>query len=645
MKPLLTFALLLAAAASLRLLYGPGDFADTLAAASLKSSLILPGSQPFHMKLHAEETQTHDPDYTTDIEVWWAAPHKWRREVKSGVFSQTAAQNGAQYNESNSSDYLPWWLHELIQESVDPIPVADLKNEDVDYSGSGCAKWESQFQKDGQKVTEYNSACFSPDNLASELFTRTIAVHLNNYRSFGKKQVARSLTVWPQGAREIHAEITSLEPFEPDDARFSVTADTGFASRVRFVSVPETLLVRDPSDVQPIQWPPVYNFPNTGVVTIGVKIDRNGGVREIGTVVSPNVLLVDFIKDQVSHFKFKPYLSDGVPVEVNTNLVLRFDSKVEPLGANGKHFDAISFTDHIKKSRELSEPRTDGATPFSLHATFKTADGSSGTYDETWVSSTKWRREAKLGGVSVLQTQLGDNYYRKVAGADSVPPQLTVLLAAVSDPFPDKQYTIYESDWGQSAVQFAGVDTVRVARGRVDAQNQPVDGSAFWFDPDGLMLGAFNDSTTVTYSRFEPWEGKRVPRTFEFKQNGNITMTYSIDRLEAAPSDGATVQDSTFVIEGVEPTTGELAKLQAAGIVRPTPLRKVAPADPHAGHGTVIVIVRIDDRGHVTGAGVQQSGGQALDAAALAAAKQWEFSPGLNNGKPSGSFFVIRFAF
>src|SRR5271163_1538578 len=160
-----TFCLLAAtlAMAGLRASASPAEFANQLADASRLSSLTAPGSQPFHLKLEATDTRQHDPQYNAEIEVWWAAPDKWRREVKSPAFSQTAIQNGPHYSESNSSDYLPWWLYELIQESIDPVPVSELKNEPAEPSGRGCKQWQSVYSKETEKIEIYNSVCFNPD--------------------------------------------------------------------------------------------------------------------------------------------------------------------------------------------------------------------------------------------------------------------------------------------------------------------------------------------------------------------------------------------------------------------------------------------------------------------------------------------------
>ena len=448
----------------------PSEFAKQLADASILSSLTSPGSQPFHLQLESTDTRQHDPQYNAEIEVWWAAPDKWRRQVKSPAFSQTAIQNGPHYSESNSSDYLPWWLYELIQESVDPVPILELKNEPAEPSDRGCQQWQSVYSKETEKIEIYNSVCFNPDGTVGKLFTRTVSAEFGDFDHFGHKRVARKITVWPAGPAEVVADVTILEPLNPErnDALFAVSSDTGIGSQVRFLSVPESALVPADGLATP-NWPVLHNFPVTGAITINVKLDRNGDVREVGGIVSRNVVMTDAAREQAKTWKFKPYWSDGSPVQVNANITLRFQAKFELLGANGKSYPAISFVERVSKARELSGIRAEDGKPFQLHATLHSESGTAGTYEETWLSLKKWRRGVDIGGVTVVETRSGDTLYRRVIGADFSPREIDGFLDGMDSLSPGNRFALIEADWGQSAVQFGGVDMVRVGarRGRL----------------------------------------------------------------------------------------------------------------------------------------------------------------------------------
>jgi hypothetical protein len=154
-------------------------FQRVLAHASDISTLILPGVPPFHLRLSAVETCHNLPEYRAEIEMWWASPDKWRREVHAKAFSQTAVRNGERYFESNSADYLPFWLHELLQASVDPLPPEELVRSQVELTKAGCAQWQEPYAKDKETITVHHSICFNADGTVRQLFTPTISVELS----------------------------------------------------------------------------------------------------------------------------------------------------------------------------------------------------------------------------------------------------------------------------------------------------------------------------------------------------------------------------------------------------------------------------------------------------------------------------------
>jgi TonB family protein len=617
------------------------DFEQRLTNASKKSSLTAPGSRPFHLKLEATDTRHHDPQFNVEIEVWWSGPEKWRREVKSAPFSQTSVQNGEHYYESNSKDYLPWWLYELMQESVDPVPVAELKNEEVEFTGRGCAQWEREFSKGTENVGIHNSVCFNPDGTVKSLFTEPFGAQFENYQPFNHKLIARSVTVWPKGT-DVKGTVTLLEALKKDESLFAIPSETGLNTRMRFLSVPESALEPDDRGTSPITWPVVHNFPATGVMAINVKLDRSGSVREVGVVVSHNVALQDTAVAQVKAWKFKPYLSNGSPVQVNTNIVLRFDTKVELLGANGKAYVVDSFLNRINKARELSDLRTPGSQPFHLVASFRVGESVAGTYEETWLSPTKWRRQAQLGSMTVTESQSDNRIFRKYTGSEFSPRLIDNFLDGLDGPFPRTDGSFFEGDWGQSAVVLGGTEMVRVARGQVDSKNQPINGAAYWFDSAGLLRASYSKPRTTTYDDFVAWNGKQIPHHTELTENGVRLMVTSIERIEPAGE----VADAQFVLDGVKPEIIEdLGDYDGPPLVQPEPILKVKPVNPQWGHGTVLLDVALDAHGHVTSADVRQSAGQALDDAAVSAAMQWEFQPMLIKGRRVPGHAALRFDF
>jgi TonB family protein len=626
--------------------------------ASKKTSLIAPGSAPFHLKLAATETRRNDPQFQAEIEMWWMAPDKWHREVKSPAFSQTAIQNGQRYYENNSSDYMPFWLYELIHLATDPIPVEalqdELKGEEAELRPRrGCqlsdvaaatesiqAEWQTNFTVEGEQIDKHNEICFNSDGTVGKLFTRPVSAQLENYQKFQGKWSAGLVVVWPGGPTEVRGTVLILEKLKPEDASFAIPKDTGLASRLRFLSVPQSAMESYTLDTPVVEWPVLHNFPTSGAVTIDVKIDRNGTIREMGSPLSRNVIINDALKAQIGGWKFKPYPNAEAPVQVDTNITLRWESKVELLGGNGKT-TSINFFERIAKAKELSDPRTPGSKPFHLEASFETDQGTAGKYEEVWVSPEKWWRHVELGSITVVKTRSGEGLYTQIMDSPFTPKRIDEFLDGLDVPFPDTGGSFIEQDWGHSAVTFDGLDMVRVARGRVNDKNEPIDGQAYWFDSAGLLHAAYWDPRMISYGQWAEWNGKQVPRRIELSINNARAILTTIERIEA-PS---VIDDTLFVLKDVKPTSIDDSDDEGPPIVKPEVIYRVQAVAPASQHGTVVVTIQLDQHGHVVGAKVKQSAGPELDDAALKSVMEWEFTPMRIHGRAVPGSAAITFHF
>ena len=514
-------------------------FHAAVARAAALSTLTQDAAEPFHIKLIAQDNAKPTPGHNAEIEIWWTAPDKWRREVRSDAFTQTAIQNGSRYYESSTpKDYLPFWLHELIQAATAPIRPEDFASVSADQDRPGCGNWESHHGAGDEQFSSYNSVCFGGGTV-SHIFASPLGLEFWDYKKFGGYLFPSTIKVFPGGRDEVTATVVVLEPLQKAyrglthaeiDALFDMpdaAKATSYDARLRFVSVPGSALEAADSPVRaPLVWPSSFVFPVNGVIAVYAQIDREGNLRNLDGAISKNQAINQGALDQIKDWKFKPYLVEGVPVEVVTELEIPFHLKYEPLGANGKAFPEISFTERIKKYRTLSEIRSADSAPFRLDATILLADGTTGTYVEVWRAPDDWSRQVDVGGVGLHVSQVhgasNSSLDRKTPYSD----QMFAIMAAMQDRLPEAR-TMQEGDWGNSAVAVsnmnptAGAGTgepvlIRPARGAVDQNNHPTSGQAYWFDADGFLRASF-DGTNVTAvnSDFVDWNGKKVARKIE----------------------------------------------------------------------------------------------------------------------------------
>lgn len=92
-----------------------------------RSTLDQPSTKPFHLKATLAPSFERDRDSgrTGEVEIWWASPSKWKRELKTPGFHRVEIVDGDRRWEKNDGDFFPEWLREVALELVKPIPALD----------------------------------------------------------------------------------------------------------------------------------------------------------------------------------------------------------------------------------------------------------------------------------------------------------------------------------------------------------------------------------------------------------------------------------------------------------------------------------------------------------------------------------------
>jgi hypothetical protein len=105
---------------------------------------------------------------------------------------------------------------------------------------------------------------------------------------------------------------------------FNAQATGADANPIETVMVDELSLRKHLLEPSPITWPTIQNGPQQGVLTTNLVVDREGKVREIGTIVSDNPALSDVARKAISAMRFTPYLVNGKPVQVISRITMSF---------------------------------------------------------------------------------------------------------------------------------------------------------------------------------------------------------------------------------------------------------------------------------------------------------------------------------
>jgi Gram-negative bacterial TonB protein C-terminal len=302
-----------------------------------QSKLTLPGSAPFHLKAKIAEKDSPDSDFKADVDIMWLSPEKWRRSIQSPEFSQTVVVNNDKISEQDTGDYFPFWLHELVTALVDPLPMLEsLKRSNSQIAKPNatigltpCARFESKVGLPPAQNSVFYVFCFEGSGLLEDVTTPQCSVEFKNYKSFKSKRVARLLVTDPEPGVTIEANVTELgELVNVDESQFTISQPTPKELQLKSMSISEGDLKSLSLQNLDIVWPPIRLGKTSGVLSMYVSVDRSGHVRETFPLNSDNSDLNDPVRRQVEKWQFKPAISGGTPVQVESILTFAFSTTI-----------------------------------------------------------------------------------------------------------------------------------------------------------------------------------------------------------------------------------------------------------------------------------------------------------------------------
>lgn len=300
--------------------------------AAAKSEITAPGSRPFHLRAVVYEATNRDNDsYNAEIEEYWMAPNKWRRTVKTEEFTQTLVVNGENKSEQITGEYFPNWLRTVVAAIFDPagaVAGVDMsKSADNPVFGGTklCRRFEYRVGIPPASNRVFSVYCFD-HGLMDSVQKPGYRASYNVYRKFTGKEVARKIREYIEPGTELEASIDELSEWTtPDESLFFIEQPN---SPLQTLVISEEDL-RGLAQNQTIHWPPIRGGKSSGVLSIYVALDRSGRVRETYALNSDHPAMSDAAREQVAKWHFKPAVSKGVPVQVESILTFAYQTKVE----------------------------------------------------------------------------------------------------------------------------------------------------------------------------------------------------------------------------------------------------------------------------------------------------------------------------
>jgi hypothetical protein len=270
------------------------------------------------------------------------------------------------------------------------------------------------------------------------------------------------------------------------------------------------------------------------------------GSRKLGPIPIENAI-EDAVLTAVRKWRFGPQNVEGIPAQVATKLIIPFPGGLQNAPAEGPDVKPI-----FNRIRAAGSLRLDGAPGFHMKASFGTPDSATkGTYEETWVSPTKWRREVKLNDSSIVEVRTEDAFYRTFPGkyasrlADDVVDSLSFSLPG------DHGSDLHDADWKTVNAKFSNLPVLRLSNGYINPQGKPDPLTVMYFveEKTGYIRGRSRYSIITVFNDLQPFGEKSVARKLTVLGGDVTRMDITVDTLEPATD----ANESVFRVAGAKP--------------------------------------------------------------------------------------------
>ena len=311
------------------------DLLARLSAAAQISDLSDATLKPWHLKVEFDlldakgAVREHGA-----LEQWWAAPDRFRITVTSPSYTATETRQGDKAFQTIGQLRRPE-LDELIVAQVDdPLrEVSNLKGVSPVFEKKAFGKVDLDCimpAPTGDRTHPwlglYTTYCFDPGkpDLRIVIRYRDQFIVRNRVARFQDHDIALDLNVLDAGKVVLKSHVAELRTYTPGEHDFDPTPEQ------QAVAMPAPMgsavmagaLVSKVTPTYPLQ---ARQEHISGVVVLHAIIGKDGHVKEVSPIRSPDKRLTAAAMDAVRQWTYKPYLLEGEPIEVETTITVNFN--------------------------------------------------------------------------------------------------------------------------------------------------------------------------------------------------------------------------------------------------------------------------------------------------------------------------------
>ena len=312
------------------------DLLNRLNTAAELSTLSDPTLKPWHLKM---DFDLLDPKGAVrehgTLEEWWAAPDRFRIAVTSPSYTAVETRDGDKAFRTRGQSRRPDLEDLLVSQISAPLQkTSELKSLTAFYEkktlGTVDLDCIMPSPPDDPRMRtylgQYTTYCFDPGQSDLRLLIRyrDQLIVRNRLARFQNRSVSPDLSVLDAGHVVLISHIALLSTYTPDVHDFEPTPEQQailVTPRVGSAVVAGMLLTK----ANPTYPRMALAHKVSGVVILHATIGKDGHIKDLSAIRSPDQLLTESAVDAVRRWTYRPYLVDGQPTEVETTITVNFN--------------------------------------------------------------------------------------------------------------------------------------------------------------------------------------------------------------------------------------------------------------------------------------------------------------------------------
>jgi TonB family protein len=319
----------------------PADSAELMRLAAQVNGLNSASLKPWHLKATYEISDDEGkPKGQGTFEEWWAGPEKYKISYASTSFSQVRYRNGPDTRMTGDAKWAPATEAMVEQYLVHPlfpsIPAADgFSDSDTELGGAHfrCLHLRLRARPLASAGSTFSTLqvaypvyCFGRDlpAIRVEAPSRDFVVFFNEIVRFDTQYVAKQIQVKKAGLPLLNIDLTELGAIaNVQEADFAPPSEAVPAPEHK-ISVSPDVMARSRISSKAPEYPYEAKAARIeGVVTLEATITKTGSISNLQVLTGHHMLWQAAI-DAVKTWRYRPYLLNGEPVEVETQVSIFF---------------------------------------------------------------------------------------------------------------------------------------------------------------------------------------------------------------------------------------------------------------------------------------------------------------------------------